>query len=157
MVPNARWVIQRREWEAASRAENHARFQYHSHQYDLGHDRLEADGEHDLFDDGSVVCIPSFGHTPGHQSLKVRLPDGDVVICSDACYMRETLEKMHLPAPGVTSDAEQMLSTLQMFRRLQDAGAELIFGHDPDQWKQLNEGPLREITAARQAAPRLGA
>lgn len=152
MIPNARWLIQRREWEAASIPEDQERFHYHSHQYDLGHDRIEIEGEHDVFGDGSVICIPTFGHTPGHQSLKVRLPDGDVVICSDACYMRKTLDQMHLPDPSVTSDAEQMLNTLRKFRALQDAGAQLIFGHDPEQWKQLNEGPLREITSAKQAA-----
>lgn len=153
MVPNARWVIQSREWEAASNPDNHERLHYHSHQYDLGHDRVEVHGEHDVFGDGSVVCIPTFGHTPGHQSLKIRLPDGDVVLCSDACYMRRTLELMRLPTPGVSASPDEMLATFRKFKALQAAGTELIFGHDPEQWKQLNDGPLREITSAKQAAP----
>jgi glyoxylase-like metal-dependent hydrolase (beta-lactamase superfamily II) len=30
------------------------------------------DGEHDVFGDGILVLIPTYGHTPGHQSLVVR-------------------------------------------------------------------------------------
>lgn len=154
MIPNARWVIQRREWAAAMEPDLQAANHYTQRHYDLGHDRLEIDGEHDLFGDGTVVCIPTFGHTPGHQSLRVRLPDGDVVITSDACYMRKSLEAMRLPIAEVVSDPEQMLATFRQFRMLQAAGAELIFGHDPAQWKALNSGPLQEITRTRLTAER---
>ena len=62
-LPNARWVVQRREWEAGVDPERRARFSFDLRDYDLGHDRLLVDGEHDLFGDGSVVCLPTFGHT----------------------------------------------------------------------------------------------
>lgn len=146
LIPNARWIVQRREWEAASNPESQVANHYTQRHYDLGHDRVEIDGEHDLFGDGSVVCVPTFGHTPGHQSLKIRLGDGDVVLTSDACYMRKSLEKMRLPIPMVVSNPEQMLATFRRFKAFQDSGAMLIFGHDPDQWKRLNNGPLKEIT-----------
>jgi cold shock CspA family protein len=42
--------------------------------YDLGHKILEVDGEHDVFGE----CLPTYGHTPGHQSLKLRLPTGEI-------------------------------------------------------------------------------
>ena len=31
------------------------------------------EGDHDVFSDGSVVILSTPGHTPGHQSLLVRL------------------------------------------------------------------------------------
>lgn len=146
LLPNARWVIQKREWAATRTPEGCAKNHYTTRLFDLGHDRLEVEGEHDLFGDGSVVCVPTYGHTPGHQSLKVRLDEGDVVITSDACYMRKNLEKMLLPIPMVVADPESMHKTLRRFQAFRDTGAMLIFGHDPEQWKRLCGGPLTEIT-----------
>jgi N-acyl homoserine lactone hydrolase len=85
-IPNATMVVQRREWEAALDPDTAARHGYNRADFDLGHDVVQVDGEHDLFGDGSVVCLPTHGHTPGHQSLKVRLDSGDVVLAADACY-----------------------------------------------------------------------
>ena len=65
---------------------------------------------------GMVVCVPTYGHTPGHQSLKVRLDSGEVLLTGDACYLRKTLENLHLPR--VVHDREQMLDPelLTLFR-----------------------------------------
>jgi glyoxylase-like metal-dependent hydrolase (beta-lactamase superfamily II) len=131
-LPNARWLLQRREWEAAGDADWRARNFVDPRDYDLGHDRLLADGEHDLFGDGSLVCLPTFGHTPGHQSLRVRTAGGDVVLTADACYLRRTLADGVLP-PNV-SDADAMRASLARLRALRDAGARLVFGHEPEGW-----------------------
>lgn len=53
--------------------------------YDQGHDVQTVDGEHDVFGDGSVVCVPTPGHTPGHQSLKLRGKRCEHLLCGDAC------------------------------------------------------------------------
>lgn len=133
-LPNARWLLQRREWEAARDAEWRARSFVDPRDYDLGHDRLLADGEHDLFGDGAITCLPTFGHTPGHQSLRLRgLPGaGDLVLTADACYLRRTLEDGVLPP--VADDATAMRASLARLRALRDAGATLVFGHDPEGW-----------------------
>ena len=54
--------------------------------FDLGHKLRLVDGEHDVFGDGSVVCLPTHGHTPGHQSLRLRLDGGEIVLAADARY-----------------------------------------------------------------------
>jgi glyoxylase-like metal-dependent hydrolase (beta-lactamase superfamily II) len=131
-LPNARWLLQRREWEAAGDDEWRARNFVDPRDYDLGHDRVLADGEHDLFGDGSVVCLPTFGHTPGHQSLRVRTDRGEVVLTADACYLRRTLADGVLP-PNV-HDADAMRASLARLRALEDAGARLVFGHEPEGW-----------------------
>lgn len=132
-------VVQRREWEAANDPDMIAKVGYMPQDYDMGHDRILADGEHDLFGDGSVVCIPTPGHTPGHQSLKVQQPGGDVVLTGDACYLRRTLEEMRLPM--ILVDADQMLESLRKLKDLQDRGARIYYGHDPEFWKTVPQAP----------------
>jgi glyoxylase-like metal-dependent hydrolase (beta-lactamase superfamily II) len=139
LVPNARLVVQRPEWEAGRDPDLRARNGYDPTDYDHGHDLLAVAGEHDLFGDGRVVCIPTYGHTPGHQSLRVRLDGGDVVLTGDACYLRATLEHLHLP--GVVYDEEAMRESLRLLRRLQAAGAEIVYGHDPEYWRTVPQAP----------------
>ena len=146
LVPNATMVVQRREWQAAQDPETAAKVGFFKADFDHGHPVKQVEGEHDLFGDGSVVCIPTYGHTAGHQSLRVKLDGGDVVITADACYMREALQQMRLPDPIVVDDEAQMLATFRKFRRLEAAGAQLMFGHDPKQWNLLNDGPMRRVT-----------
>jgi glyoxylase-like metal-dependent hydrolase (beta-lactamase superfamily II) len=88
-----------------------------------------ADGVHDVFGDGAVECLPTHGHTPGHQSLRLRLASGDVVLTADACYLRRTLDSLALPP--VVDDRAAALASLEKLRALAAAGARLSFGHDP--------------------------
>lgn len=97
------------------------------------------DGEHDVFGDGAVVCFPTHGHTPGHQSLRVRIGNDAVVLTGDACYLRRTLENLHLPTAAY--DREQMLESLRRLRTLRDRGAVIITGHDPELWKTIPQAP----------------
>ena len=139
-VPNARLVVQRREWEAGQDPDLRAKNYFDPRDYDLGHDLLLVDGEHDLFGDGSVVCVPTHGHTPGHQSLRVRLDGGDVVLAGDACYLRQTLEELRLPS--VVYDEGQMLESLHRLRGLEAAGARIFYGHDPEFWASVPQVPV---------------
>jgi N-acyl homoserine lactone hydrolase len=139
-IPNARLVVQRAEWQAGHDADLSARNGFDPRDYDCGHEVLELSGEHDLFGDGRVVCLPTPGHTPGHQSLRVRLDGGgEVVLTADACYMRRTLETMHLPA--VVHDPDLMRASLERLRALERAGARIVYGHDPDLWKTIPQAP----------------
>jgi len=149
-LPNATLLIQRREWEAAHDADLIERVYYDPHDYDHGHRVRTIDGEHDVFGDGSVVCIPTQGHTPGHQSLRVRIGNDDVVLAGDACYLRRTLENLHLPT--AVYDREQMLESLRRLRTLRDTGAVIITGHDPEMWRTIAQAP--EPLAVRGGAPR---
>jgi N-acyl homoserine lactone hydrolase len=131
--------VQRREWDWATKPDPDGG--YVRSDYDTGQDIMTIEGEHDVFGDGSVVCIPSYGHTPGHQSLKVQTASGEYVLTGDACYLRQTLEEMALP--GVMHDREQMIASLNMFRELQSRGATIIFGHDPEFWTTVPRAPKR--------------
>jgi N-acyl homoserine lactone hydrolase len=136
-IPNARLFVQRREWEAGRTPELMQKNGYDPRDYDLGHDVELVDGEHDVFGDGSISCFPTFGHTPGHQSLRVRLAGGEIVLTADACYFRRTLEEMNLPP--IVHDAAQMTDSLKHLAALRERGARLFFGHDPELWATLPE------------------
>lgn len=138
-LPNAKLVVQRKEWEAAANPEQIKRNGYNRADFDLGHQLKLVDGEHDVFGDGSVVCVPTQGHTPGHQSLRVRLATGDVVLAADACYLRRTLETLALPP--IVHDPEAMRASLLRLRALRDAGARIFYGHDPEFWASLPQAP----------------
>ena len=131
-LPNAKLVVQRREWEAGADPDLIRKNGYNRADFDLGHQLQLIDGEHDLFGDGSVVLIPTYGHTAGHQSLRVRTDKGEFVMTADSCYMRKVLEEMVLPPFAFSYDA--MREVIERYRQMERAGARLIFGHDPAQW-----------------------
>lgn len=138
-LPDCPVVVQRREWEAANDPDMAAKIGFEKQDFDHGHDRILADGEHDIFGDGAVVCLPTYGHTPGHQSLKVRTAGGDVVLTGDACYLRRTLEEMRLPL--ILHDADDMRRSLRKLKELQDRGARIFYGHDPEFWSTVPQAP----------------
>ncbi len=139
MIPNASMVVQQREWEAAMDPDLAAAHGYNRADFDLGHKVVQVEGEHDLFGDGSVVCLPTWGHTPGHQSLKLRLDSGEVVLAADACYFCRTLRERRLPQR--VHDREAMLASLDRLARLEAAGTRIFFGHDAEFWKSVPQAP----------------
>jgi glyoxylase-like metal-dependent hydrolase (beta-lactamase superfamily II) len=139
LIPNATLLVQRREWEAGRDPDLARRVGFDPQDFDLGHRTRLVEGEHDVFGDGSVVCLPTHGHTPGHQSLRVRLDSGEVVLAGDACYFCETLRARRLPPRMFDRDA--MLASLDKLEALERGGARLFFGHDPEFWKTVPQAP----------------
>lgn len=130
-LPNATIVVQAREWGAGRDDDLSARYFLPRRFFDLGHSMLQVDGEHDLFGDGAVTILPSFGHTPGHQSMHVRSDDGDHILVADACYNCETARTRRFPAHSNISAMNRSLDAL-----IARCGPEtlMIYGHDPNQW-----------------------
>ena len=139
LIPNATMLVQRREWDAGMDSEVSARVGFNPRDFDLGHKLRLIEGEHDVFGDGSVVCLPTHGHTPGHQSLKLRLPGGEVVLAADSCYFCRTLRERRLPRH--VYDREAMLGSLDRLEALEKAGARIVFGHDPEFWATVPQAP----------------
>ena len=143
LIPNATMVVQRREWDAGMDPDSAARRGFNPRDFDLGHKLKLLDGEHDLFGDGSVVCLPTSGHTPGHQSLKVRLASGDIMLAADSCYFCRTLRERRLPQN--VDDRAAMLASLDRLARLEQGGARIFFGHDPEFWRAVPQAPAQIV------------
>jgi glyoxylase-like metal-dependent hydrolase (beta-lactamase superfamily II) len=139
-IPDAEIIVQRPEWEHALALPDDDPG-YRKVDFDTGQRVRRIVGELDLFGDGSVTCLPTYGHTPGHQSLRVRTRSGEFILCGDACYLRESLEQLHLP--GVMADRTAARAVLERFREMQTRGARIMFGHDPEFWKTVPQAPKR--------------
>ena len=134
--PRAQFLVQRAELSIA-RAEGN---RYNAKDWDHPLEYREIDGEHDVFGDGSVVLLPTPGHTAGHQSLWIRAGERQFVLAADACYTQEHLERTILPSNAY--DAAQMTLSLAMLRGLRERrGVELLYGHDAAQWDALPHAP----------------
>ncbi len=128
-------VIQRVEWAAGH---DHAAVQrnfYLPGDYaGAGHEMVLLDGEHDLLGDGSIWLLPTPGHTPGHQSVRV----GNLVIGADVTHFASGLDDHRFPV--FAEDHRQQARSAERLLALRETGHEVIPGHDP---RILAPGPLR--------------
>ena len=138
-IPNATLLVQRREWDAGMDPDAAAKSGFNPRDFDLGHKLRLVDGEHDVFGDGSVVCLPTHGHTPGHQSLRLRLDSGEIVLAADSCYFCRTLRERRLPR--YVYDRDAMLASLDRLDAMERSGARIFFGHDPEFWRNVPQAP----------------
>jgi glyoxylase-like metal-dependent hydrolase (beta-lactamase superfamily II) len=88
------------------------------------------DGEYDVFGDGTVVLLPTPGHTAGHQALYVKLAStGGVVLAGDLYHYPEerTLNRL----PTADADVEQTRRSREWLDGfLMRTGAHLWIQHD---------------------------
>ena len=97
--------------------------------------------QHDLFDDGTLVCVPTPGHTPGHQSLLVRLQGRTVFLLGDAAYSLESLRTRALPPASLVWSPDTMIDSWERIESIErEEGALLLCTHEldrrlgPDEW-----------------------
>ncbi len=131
-VPEARLVVQAAEWEAAQDPLMAELGVYHPPDFHTGQEVELLDGSVDLFGDGSVVTVPTPGHTAGHQSLLI---EGRLLLVGDACYCQLALDEDALPPIAVDRDRQR--AGFEWLRAQAAAGVALVFSHDPVQWATL--------------------
>jgi len=80
-----------------------------------------------------IEVVPTPGHAPGHQSLMVDLAEtGRIVLCGDAAYSRENLERGDITAPDRAAAKE----SLALIRSLVGDDLDRAFpSHDPAQFR----------------------
>lgn len=75
------------------------------------------------------------GHTPGHQSMLVRLQPRPWLFTWDAVYTEEHWREDKL---GVVFDPVIARQSIERLRQIaEDENARIIFGHDVSQWRSL--------------------
>ena len=86
---------------------------------------------YDLFDDGSLVLVPTPGHTPGSLSLLLRQPGmPPMLFVGDLTYDSELLEKERIPGVG---DRAGLLESTRAVNALKRHHPDLLIlaAHDP--------------------------
>jgi N-acyl homoserine lactone hydrolase len=105
------------------------------------HPVQKLDGDYDVFGDGSMMIISTPGHTPGHQSLLVKLPKtGAIVLSGDAVHFKSNWDNRRVPS--INADKEQTATSMQ---RIADVmakeKAQLWINHDKAQRDTLKMAP----------------
>jgi len=85
----------------------------------------------DVFGDGSVLVFRTPGHTPGHQSLLVRLKDkGPVILVGDAVHFHENYDSDGVP--GFNYDRAQTIASIERIKQMEkNLKATVVIQHDP--------------------------
>ncbi len=125
LFPQATLYVQKAEYDWPG-ANNAPRFKP-SHPVEL------LAGDKDVFGDGSVTILSTPGHTPGHQSLLVKLPKtGAVVLSGDAVHFRDNWDNRR--APSMNIDKDQSAASMQKIAdTLAKEKGQLWINHDKAQ------------------------
>lgn len=134
-VPGSTWLVNQKEYDAMfppdgsppadpTLAANFALFQ------PLKRQIIEA--EHDVFGDGSVVIFETPGHTPGHASLQLKLPEtGPALLTGDLYHRTESRTLGRVPRFN-TSEPDTVASMAAFEARATGLGAKVIIQHEPN-------------------------
>jgi N-acyl homoserine lactone hydrolase len=139
-VPNATLLIGQKEWDALTAPKpmagaNVAGFKH----WISGGGKVEPQAaDKDVFGDGTVMILRTPGHTPGHQSLLVRLKDkGPVILLGDAAHFHENYESNGVP--GFNYDRADTIASLERIKAIaRNLKATVIIQHDP---RDINKLP----------------
>ena len=133
MFPTAMLYVQKAEYDWPG-ADGAARFK-------PTHPVTKLEGDRDIFGDGSVTILSTPGHTPGHQSLLVKLPrSGAVVLTGDAVHFKENWDNRRVPT--LNFNKEQTLASMQKISdTLTTEKAQLWINHDKAQRDGLKMSP----------------
>ena len=105
------------------------------------HPVTKLEGDKDVFGDGSTMIISTPGHTPGHQSLLVKLPKtGAVLLSGDAVHFKSNWENRGVPSMNVDKD-KTMASMQRMADIMAKEKAQLWINHDKAQRDTLKMAP----------------
>jgi glyoxylase-like metal-dependent hydrolase (beta-lactamase superfamily II) len=98
-------------------------------------------GDFDVFADGSVTILSTPGHTPGHQSLMVRLQRTGVVILSgDMVHFQSNWDNRRVP--GFNFDREQSVASMNKVAAIMvTEKAQLLINHDKVQSAKMPRPP----------------
>lgn len=132
LFPHARFVVQRRHYDHAV-----ANDVFPNEYWNLPHLKYDLiDGEAEIA--AGVKVIPSDGHAVGHQSVLLSLSrDPSMLICGDAIFCRDQLT--HGTWGSHTAPEAAKASASRLVAIAEGCGAEMVFGHDPEQGRSLRQ------------------
>jgi N-acyl homoserine lactone hydrolase len=142
MFTSATLYIQEPEYDAAFGA-NPSQYGFMPAFYEKlkSNPTVKLNGDHDVFGDGSVLILSTPGHTPGHQSLLVRLPKrGAVILSGDMVHFQENWTHRRVPARNFNKE-QSAQSMERVAALLSSEHAELWINHDKAQSATIPHAP----------------
>ena len=144
LFSNAKLHIQQAEYDIAFGPEAVSKWNFEVASYDKlrANPIVYLNGDHDVFGDGTVKLIATPGHTPGHQSLLVRLPKrGTVILSGDMVHLQDNWT--HRRVPAFNFNREQSLQSMEKIATLmKETGAQLWINHDKAQSDKIPKAPM---------------
>ena len=133
LFPNVTVLIQKAEYEWKGRQD--------TVHVNPKHPVKVIEGDYDVFGDGSLTLLFTPGHTPGHQSLLVRLPKtGPVILSGDAAHFQQSFAERLVPENNYNK--EELLASMQ---RIADVMAKehalLWLNHDKPEDLKVKKEP----------------
>ncbi len=100
---------------------------------------------HDLFSDGSLILLPTPGHTPGSLSMLVRQPGATpLLMVGDVTYDTYLMQDGHLPGLGDTAQVRQSTRAINTLHgRYPDLA--ILPAHDPAAGTRLSASSWARI------------
>ena len=130
--PKATLLIGKAEWDAISSPTPATGVNFRPFEnWIKGEGKVEPlPNDKDVFGDGSVIVLATPGHTPGHRSLLVKLPQmGTVLLSGDAVHFRENYETSGVP--WFNFDRAQTLASIDRIKKIMaNSKATLIIAHE---------------------------
>jgi len=124
---NAKFYVQAKEIRYAYSPDRFMQNAYIRDFFDVDVEYVLLKGRYKLTDD--VWIVPTPGHSPGHQSVVVRVGETNYVYCGDAATLPECIERRNIP--GVLYRADQALNSIDRLRNIKNA--RYIYSHDNQQ------------------------
>src|SRR6202521_4583057 len=130
--PKATLLIGTREWDAISAPKPAEGVNFKPFEsWIKGESKVEPQTlDKDVFGDGTVMMLRTPGHTPGHSSLLVKLPQmGPVILSGDAVHFRENYDSDGVPS--FNYDRAQTVASIERIKKIAaNLKATLIIQHD---------------------------
>jgi len=113
---------------------------------DPGIDWRLVDGEAEVA--AGITAVPTYGHTPGHQSFVVELDESvtgagqakGYVFAFDAADLTENIEHERAIGGYIDVEPEETIEPIRRLKKLaRDKGYPLIPGHDPHVWPDMTQ------------------
>jgi len=127
LFPKAKFYVQAKELRYAHSPDRFQRAAYIRDFFDIKTEYIPIQGKYRVTD--NVFLVPTPGHSPGHQSVLIKMEERNYVYCGDAAPLRENLEQRNIP--GVLYRADQALKSIDMLRTIENAV--YIYSHDNEQ------------------------
>jgi glyoxylase-like metal-dependent hydrolase (beta-lactamase superfamily II) len=138
----AKWIVHQAERDAMF-GDSPEKYGYLPHLYETirSNSTLTFEDEHDVFGDGAVRVISTPGHTLGHCSLLVHLPEtGKVLLSGDIAHNRSNFCCRRIPA--FNADKEATVRSMEKVEALLSAeGATMWINHDIVESETLPHAP----------------